>query len=260
MYVKIFQDILDSSVWDEPVATRIVWLTMLIMADESGVVRASVSGIRRRAGVSKEDVKEAMKTLQDPDVDSKDQSYGGRRIERVDGGWLVLNYLKYREIRTRKQIRDAERQARKRQRDRDMSQQSQDITTIASASASASESEKEDDIIGIRGAKSEAEYVRACVAALNAGMEENPTLDGEWMPVVASGQFGRVTWYEDQIPLDLVCDLILDRAGKYKSTADNRGPRSLRYFDGAVREAWKGSREERSTAAVLEAFSKGPRA
>jgi hypothetical protein len=136
VYVKVFQDILDSSIWDEDLATRIVWLTMLIMADEDGVVRASESGVRRRAAVTEDQISKAIKTLLSPDSDSKDQAHDGRRIERMEGGWQVLNYKKYREIRTKKQRKDAERQARWRARHRDASQESQDITANASASSS----------------------------------------------------------------------------------------------------------------------------
>jgi len=138
VYVKIFEDILDSSIWDESLATRIVWITLLIMADEEGVVRAATSGIRRRAGVSEKEVAEAVKVLSEPDLDSKDKDYGGRRIERVDGGYLVLNYRKYREIRTKKQQKDAERQRRHRAKERDMSRTSHHVTTNASASVSGS--------------------------------------------------------------------------------------------------------------------------
>ena len=142
MYVKIFQDILDSSIWDEDLATRIVWITMLIMADERGVVRASTSGIRRRAGVTRDQMAQAMKVLIGPDLDSKDQTYGGRRVERIDDGWLVLNYMKYREIRTRRQLQDAERQRRHyHDKKRETSRSSRDLTTNASASASSNPKE-----------------------------------------------------------------------------------------------------------------------
>ncbi len=129
MYVKIFEDILDSSVWDESLATRVVWLTMLIMADEEGVVRASISGIRRRASVNRQEVVDALQVLTQPDIESKDKDFGGRRVEMINGGFLVLNYKKYREIRTKKQLADAERQRRHRAKPRDTSPQSQPVTT-----------------------------------------------------------------------------------------------------------------------------------
>ena len=143
MYVKIFENILDSSVWEEPHATVRVWLAMLCMADEDGVIQAIDSAIRKRAGGSKnkskvtdKEWKEAINTLESPDLDSKDKDYGGRRIERIEGGWLVLNKRKYRDIRTRKQMQDAERQRRHRAKlvneKRDLSQPSRPVTTTVS--------------------------------------------------------------------------------------------------------------------------------
>ena len=51
-YTKLFGSILDSTVWATPATVRVVWITMLAMADEHGVVSASVGGLARRAVVS----------------------------------------------------------------------------------------------------------------------------------------------------------------------------------------------------------------
>lgn len=135
MYVKLFGSILDSSIWAEDHATVRVWITMLAMANEDGVVAASPSGLARRANVSPEECRKALGIFQQPDIESKSQEWGGRRIEPVDGGWLLLNYAKYREMRTKKQVIDAARQARKRRRD--TSRSSRDIHVEAEAHAEA---------------------------------------------------------------------------------------------------------------------------
>jgi hypothetical protein len=140
MFVKLFGAILDSSIWAEDNDTRILWITMLVMADANGVVRASGSGIAHRARISEAAFRKALKTLEAPDLDSKNQDFGGRRVEKVEGGWLVLNYKKYREIRTQEQMRAAERQQRHRAKedvtghvtDRDKS----NVTTEAEAATS----------------------------------------------------------------------------------------------------------------------------
>lgn len=123
MFVKLFASILDSSIWFETNATRIVWITMLAMADENGVVSASTQGIQHRANVTPEEGLAAIRTLEGPDLDSKDQSWGGRRIEKIDGGWQLLNYQKYRELRSKKQVVDAARQARWRDSQRKIDEQ-----------------------------------------------------------------------------------------------------------------------------------------
>lgn len=113
-FVKIYQTILDSSIWLEDQAVRIVWLTMLAMADSEGFVCASVGGLAHRARVERDDCDRALEVLSSPDPDSKDPSNEGRRIEKVDGGWFVLNHGKYREMRSQKQIATAKRVAKHR--------------------------------------------------------------------------------------------------------------------------------------------------
>ena len=102
MYNKIFTKILDSSIWLEPTPTRIVWITMIAAMDETGFCAfAAVGNIAGRARVSLEEAKKAVEILSNPDVDSGDPDNEGRRIEKVPGGWLVLNAEKYRNIVTR---------------------------------------------------------------------------------------------------------------------------------------------------------------
>lgn len=115
-YVKIYESILDSSVWAEPAPTRCVWLAMLAMCDADGKVEASPSGLARRANVSMAECRTATEALEGPDLESKSPEWGGRRIEKVEGGWLILNYKKYRELRSPRQIQTADRQARFRAR------------------------------------------------------------------------------------------------------------------------------------------------
>ena len=112
MFVKLFGSILDSSIWAEDHATVRVWITMLAMADRDGVVRAAPIGLAGRAHVSVPELRKALELFQKPDLESRSQEYGGRRIEQVDGGWLLLNHKKYREIQTAAQQRHAEAQGR----------------------------------------------------------------------------------------------------------------------------------------------------
>ena len=50
-FVKVHSSILDSSVWLEDDRTRIVWFTLMAMADRDGRVEASVPGLANRARV-----------------------------------------------------------------------------------------------------------------------------------------------------------------------------------------------------------------
>lgn len=99
-FTKLFAGITDSTVWAEPDRTRIVWITMLAMADQFGRVFASVPGLAHRARVPKDDTSVALKAFLSPDPDSRTKDYEGRRIETIDGGWRLLNHGKYREMRS----------------------------------------------------------------------------------------------------------------------------------------------------------------
>lgn len=95
-FTKLFNSILASSIWSEDDKTRLVWITMLAMANEFGVVEASVIGLAHQAHVAKEDCQKALEKLLAPDSDSRSKEFEGRRIEQVDGGWKILNHGKYR--------------------------------------------------------------------------------------------------------------------------------------------------------------------
>lgn len=102
MYNKLFTKILDSSVWLEPTGTRLVWLTLIAAMDEDGFSQfASVANLAHRANIPLEDTQRAVACLEGPDADSSDPEHEGRRIERVPGGWMVLNAPKYREMVSR---------------------------------------------------------------------------------------------------------------------------------------------------------------
>lgn len=129
-YVKIYGSILGSSVWAEAPSTRIVWITMLALADANGHVEASVGGLARFANVSPRQCAAALEILSAPDPDSKSPAFEGRRIEKAERGWTILNYKTYREMQSPKQVADAERQRLHRERvkaERDASQTSQPV-------------------------------------------------------------------------------------------------------------------------------------
>lgn len=100
-FVKLYNDILMSTIWRESKETRILWITLLAAANYSGKVMASIPGLADAAHLTIEECEEALKCLESPDKYSRSQEYEGRRIERIDGGWLILNYKKYRVRRDR---------------------------------------------------------------------------------------------------------------------------------------------------------------
>ena len=110
-FAKLHGDILYSSIWAQPHPTRIVWITLLAMADRDGVVRASVTGLAHLARVTLDECREALACFLGPDPDSRDRTTG-ERIEEVPGGWLLLNHANYRDRQTHEQLLTAKRVAK----------------------------------------------------------------------------------------------------------------------------------------------------
>jgi len=96
-YTPLFASIITSSIWDEDDKTRIVWITMLALADSTGLVEASIPSLAHIARVDRNSCEKALEKLSAPDTNSRSKEFQGRRIEKVDGGWLILNLVKYRQ-------------------------------------------------------------------------------------------------------------------------------------------------------------------
>lgn len=105
MYVKLFSSIFDSSVWVLPTDARIVWITLLGMADRDGFVFASPFMISRRANISLPSVEMALALFLAPDPNSQSKEHDGRRLTQTPDGYYVLNYRKYRELRSAEERR-----------------------------------------------------------------------------------------------------------------------------------------------------------
>jgi hypothetical protein len=121
-FIKLDTDILTSSLWMDSDVT-LLFITALLMAepyelripapqigigtlDETGFVvppgwygfaHAAGPGLVHRALLPQARGMKALKILGDPDEDSRSQQFEGRRLVRVDGGFIVLNYIRYRE-------------------------------------------------------------------------------------------------------------------------------------------------------------------
>jgi hypothetical protein len=131
-YTKLFSTIVTSSIWTEPDTTRLVWITMLAIADKNGEVQASVPGLARVAGVSIPATEEAIQRFLAPDQYSRTKDEDGRRIEAIDGGWLLLNHAKYRRMASKDEAKEknAERQQRHRDRQKNNASVTQRNATV----------------------------------------------------------------------------------------------------------------------------------
>jgi hypothetical protein len=136
-FVKLDTKSLDSTLWIER-DLREIFITALLMAEPRefrepirqievgrleftdfeappgwyGFVPAASLGIINRAGVEREAGISALQKLGDPEIESRSTDFGGRRMIRTDGGFVILNFMKYRD----KDHTAAQRQRRLRER------------------------------------------------------------------------------------------------------------------------------------------------
>ena len=149
-FTKLHGAIVHSSIWSEPLSVRVVWITMLSMANKDGVVEASESGLARAANVSREECAEALTALTGPDSESRDGTTG-ERVERVAGGFFIINYANYRDYQTEQQVQAAERAKayraskralREERAQRDASRTSRTVTRDATEAEAEAEADK----------------------------------------------------------------------------------------------------------------------
>ena len=163
-FVKLDCGILTSTLWIDSVA-REVFITSLLMAEPAvfdepipeiatraiaytgwsappgwyGFVPAASVGIIRTAGVDLEAGMAALERLASPDENSRSPEHEGRRMIRVNGGFLILNYNKYRE----KDHTGAERQKRYREKKRNAVTEQRNAVTSRLVTQAEAEAEAE---------------------------------------------------------------------------------------------------------------------
>lgn len=97
-YTKLYSSILASSVWHQPDHVLRMWVAVLALKDEKGVVSGSLVGLAHLAKLSIEQAENAIDVLTSPDPHSQSKEFDGRRmVPNPDGGWFVVNHYKYRD-------------------------------------------------------------------------------------------------------------------------------------------------------------------
>jgi hypothetical protein len=118
-YTPLMASLLRSSVWGQPHATRIVWITLLAGSDQHGEWHGALPGLAREAQVSLEEVEQALEVLCAPDAYSRTTEHDGRRVEPLEdgSGWRVLNAREYRDRARKAGRREADRERKREQRE-----------------------------------------------------------------------------------------------------------------------------------------------
>lgn len=102
MYAKIFSQILESSL-TEDVVTRHVFMDLLLLCDQQGVLDMTFQAIARRTLNQEDVIRAAIAKLMLPDEESRTAKHEGRRLIPLDDhrswGWQIVNYRKYADTR-----------------------------------------------------------------------------------------------------------------------------------------------------------------
>ncbi|HWQ93381.1 MAG TPA: hypothetical protein VN673_17050 [Clostridia bacterium] len=112
MYAKLFSRITESSLMEQPIGTRYVFMALLAIADPKGHIIGTDVALARRVNIPLLDFQEAVQRLMLPDPDSNSAAEGGRRIVLSDcgRGYRLVNYLAYRNARDEDHRREYMRQ------------------------------------------------------------------------------------------------------------------------------------------------------
>lgn len=102
MYAKLFSRITESSLIEESITTRWVFVAMLAIAEPDGTVIGTDIAIARRINVPLPDFLSSMKVLMTDDDNSNNQDHKGARIIPSEGerGYFLTGYQRYRGLKT----------------------------------------------------------------------------------------------------------------------------------------------------------------
>lgn len=93
-----------------PWQALVTFQQLIILADREGFVDMTHEAISRRTIIPLEIIRKGIAVLEEPDPQSRDGANDGRRILRIadhrDWGWKIVNYAKYRAIRSADERRE----------------------------------------------------------------------------------------------------------------------------------------------------------
>jgi len=101
MYAKIFTQIFSSSIVEESIEIRYVWMCLLVLSDQEGIIDMTIPSIARRINVNEDLVEKAIQKFMQPDASSRTPTQDGKRLEKIRDtfGWKIINYIHYRNLR-----------------------------------------------------------------------------------------------------------------------------------------------------------------
>lgn len=121
MYAKLFASLYQGTMRGQS-DLLLVFTALLAHADKEGHVDIHPRAIAEAVGVSIDRVRSALDALEAPDPESRSAEEDGRRLIRIDEhrawGWVIVNYCKYRAIRSEEDRREQNKRAQEKWRER----------------------------------------------------------------------------------------------------------------------------------------------
>lgn len=108
MFVKVHEQIFNSSIMEEDLEIRYIWFCLLTLADREGFVDMTTASIARRINIEEDIVVKAIEKFMQPDPTSRTPAQEGRRLEKIreSFGWKIINYMHYRDLRSEENRRE----------------------------------------------------------------------------------------------------------------------------------------------------------
>jgi len=147
MYGKLFTQMYDGTLATKgPWQALVTFQQMLILCDKDGVIDMTPEAISRRTTIPIEIIEIGIPALEEVDPASRSPELEGRRIVRLsesrEWGWQIVNYAKYRKIRSEEDRKEYMRNYQKNYRKRAVNNSKQVNTPLAMSTNSISRSNK----------------------------------------------------------------------------------------------------------------------
>jgi len=183
-FTKLASSIISSSIWSEDDKTRILWITMLALADADGFVSGTCPGLAAMARMTAKQVRTSLDKLLDIDPESRTKDNDGRRLAEVEDGWFILNYSKYRDKDRLERRKEYLRQYQREYMRNVRQEKSNECLTSVQPSASASSSSPSESEGGCKGETESYQQAYTIARSLMASI-------GSWKPDFAAIQPSR---------------------------------------------------------------------
>lgn len=192
MFAKIHEQIFSSSIMEEDLEVRYIWLCLLTLADKEGFIDMTIPAIARRINLDEKYVTKAIERFMQPDPASRTVEKEGRRLEsiRENFGWQIINYQYYRDLRNQEERREQNRLAKRRERKRE------DVSKCQQSSSMSANTDTDADAVStLSGKKPD-----------DTSLKNNFRKEAREILEFLNGKLGKIRGYQPvEVNLSMIC-------------------------------------------------------